>query len=159
MSLYVIRWIPLREAHRFVACHHRHHAPAQGGIVALGIFCNDALVGCGIIGRPVARMHGRDVCEITRTCLLEELECGSSMLLGKLRRLAQALGFVRMVTYTLASERGVSLKAAGWTQDDLLMAGGKWDRPSLRRAKPNYPPVRKIRWWRDTGLQGELPWS
>lgn len=158
MSRYSTHWLPLREAHAFIAQHHRHHKPAQGGIVALGIFVGDdaeTLIGCGIIGRPVARNHGPAVCEITRSCLADGHEHAASALLGRLRRVAQALGFERMVTYTLESETGSSLRAAGWVQGEIFDAA-EWSAPSRPRMPATYAMERKIRWWRNTGAQREL---
>lgn len=155
MRRYTTHWLPLREAHRFVALHHRHHKPAQGGIVALGIYDDDALIGCGIIGRPVARMHNELTCEITRSCLLAGHEHAASSLLGRLRRVAQSLGFERMVTYTLAAESGASLRAAGWVQDEMIL-GKEWTTPSRPRLPGLHPMDRKIRWWRSTEAQREL---
>ena len=157
MSRFVIRWMPLRDAHAFIARHHRHHVPAQGGIVALGIWeAGMPLIGVGIIGRPTSRLQLPNVCEITLTCILENNEHAASALLGRLRRVAQSLGFVKMVTYTLPRESGASLRAAGWHANDLLTTGGSWGRPSRKRAKANHPVVRKIRWWRDLKDQSEL---
>ena len=150
-----MRWLPLRDAHAFVAKHHRHHVPAQGGILAIGIWTCGQLVGCGVIGRPVARNHAEGVCEVTRTCVLPSAEHAASALLGHLRRTAQVLGFQRMVTYTLPTESGISLRAAGWRQDDLA-GGGEWDKPGRRRMPADYPIQRKIRWWRDLDKQQEL---
>jgi hypothetical protein len=159
-----IRWLPLRGAFAFIADHHRHHAPPQGGIVALGCWEDDRLVGCGIIGRPVSReLQRQGYCEITRTCLRdgiadsgEHANCAASVLLGRLRRVAGALGFQNMVTYTLPDESGSSLRGAGWTQDELPAGGGEWDKPGRRREAAIHPTVPKRRWRRQTGKQMEL---
>lgn len=154
---YSTHWLPLREAHAFIARHHRHHKPAQGGIVALGIYCPDnSLIGCGIIGRSVNRLQGPACCEITRSCLLDGHDHAASALLGRLRRVAQALGFERMVTYTLESEPGTSLRAAGWIQDELMFNPREWHTPARPRLPATYQQERRIRWWRSTEAQQEL---
>lgn len=152
-----IAWVPLREAHRFVARHHRHHVPAQGGIVALGLWEGDKLFGVGVLGRPVSReLQSQGWAEVTRLCVTEDARHAASALYARLRRSAQALGFVRVVTYTLPEESGASLRAAGWQPELGLTAGGEWDTPSLRRNPANYPTARKIRWWADLKAQTEL---
>jgi hypothetical protein len=163
MTKHVIRWLPLREASAFIAQHHRHHNPPHVGIVALGVWQGERLVACGVIGRPNGRLHKPGTCEVIRTCVIDGLEdqgehrnCVASELLGRLRRVAGALGFERMVTYTLESESGASLRGAGWVQDKLPLAPTLWNRPNRPRPPPTYPLERKIRWWRDVARQSEL---
>lgn len=161
---FATRWLPLREADRFVALHHRHHDPAQGGIVALGIWEGDDLVGVGVLGRPVSReLQRQGVCECIRLCVREGVtatgdhaNCAASQLEAKLRRVAQALGFVRMVTYTLPSESGASWRGAGYQQDMSLAGGGVWTRSSRTRGDPTYPTERKVRWWAALKRQREI---
>ncbi len=147
----------MREADRFIAKHHRHHVPAQGGIVALGLWEGDRLVGVGVIGRPVSReLQARGVAEITRICVIEDAKHAASALLGRTRRAAQALGFRQLVTYTLPEEGGASLRADNWQEDLALAGGGEWDTPSLRRNPPLHPIARKSRWWANIKAQTEL---
>jgi hypothetical protein len=159
-----IAWLPLREASSFIAEHHRHHAPPQGGIVALGCWEGMRLVGCGVIGRPVSReLQRQGYCEVTRSCTREDIaaagdhaNCAASALLGRLRRVADALGFAKMVSYTLPDELGSSLRGAGWTQDEMLTGGGEGNRPGRPREAANYPTMPKRRWRRAAGKQGTL---
>jgi len=51
---------------------------------------------------------------------------------GALRRAAVALGYVRLVTYSLPDEGGASLRAAGWRLDGEVL-GQHWTRPSRPR--------------------------
>lgn len=116
-----------------------------GGLWALALMRGDELVGVAIAGRPVSRMLQRKgYCEIVRVCVLEGIRNGCSMLYGRCRRVAQAMGYVRTVTYTLPSEGGSSLRAAGYeavAQTD----GGSWSRPSRRRVDA-HPTDPKTRW-------------
>lgn len=161
---FTTRWVSLREADRFIAKHHRHHAPAQGGIVALGLWEGQQLVGVSVLGRPVSRMlQEQGVVECIRSCVLPELagrgnhaNCAASALASKLRRVAQALGFERMVTYTLTTESGSSLEGDGWQEDLDLAGGGEWDTPSRPRDAANYPTSRKRRWWAALKAQKEI---
>ena len=67
-----------------------------------------------------------------------------SALYGACRRAAWALGYRRLVTYTLPSESGSSLRGAGWTCLGTA-GGGSWGnvkRPRVDR----HPLERKLRW-------------
>ncbi|WP_186214213.1 XF1762 family protein [Burkholderia gladioli] len=135
MSL-VITPIALDEANAFVATHHRHHRPAVGhkfSIAAVDLAANEPRV-CGvvIVGRPVAR--GNDdgmTLEVTRCCT-DGTRNACSALYGAAWRAARALGYTRLITYTLPAEGGASLRGAGWR---LVGArgGGNWNTPARPR--------------------------
>jgi hypothetical protein len=154
---FTTKWISLRGADRFIAKHHRHHVPAQGGIVALGLWEGERLVGVGMLGRPVSReLQAQGVVEMTRLCVLEDCRHAASALLGRMRRAAQALGFTRLVTYTLPEEGGASLRANAWQADMELVGGGEWTTPSRPRNGALHPIERKARWWAGLKAQTEL---
>lgn len=120
------------EACEFIRRFHRHHLPPQGW--KFGIAVNDGEKVCGVVtvGRPVARrLNDGWTLELTRCCT-DGTPNAASMLYGAARRAAFALGYKRLITYTLAAEPGTSLKAAGWK---LLGAagGGDWNVPSRPR--------------------------
>jgi hypothetical protein len=75
------------------------------------------------------------------------------MLYAAAWRAARALGYRRMVTYTLESEQGASLRAAGWMQI-RTSAGGPWARPS--RFANDLHPLGVKRCWQ-TRVEGEYP--
>ena len=59
-------------------------------------------------------------------------------------RAAKALGYKRIITYTLASEPGTSLRAAGWKCEGK--SGGKrWTGKRSGRV-PDWPEESKMRW-------------
>jgi hypothetical protein len=61
--------ITLREARAYVAEHHRHHQPPQGGIFAVAVSDGEKVRGVAIVGRPVARMASDGwTAEVTRVC-------------------------------------------------------------------------------------------
>lgn len=140
--------VSLRRANAFVQEHHRHHRPVQGAKFALAIALsgNDAICGVAIVGRPVAR-HLDDgwTLEVTRLCTDGESNA-CSKLYGAAWKAAKALGYTRLITYTLPEEGGASLRAAGW----LLLGmrdGGAWNRPSRPRAgTPDHLRGRKCLW-------------
>lgn len=102
------------EACEYVTQYHRHHIPPQGHKFSIAVADADKVVGVVMIGRPVARHldNGRTL-EVVRCCT-DGTKNAASMLYGAAWRAAKALGYRRIVTYTLASEPGTSLKAAGW---------------------------------------------
>jgi hypothetical protein len=106
----------LREAREFVANFHRHNAVPQGGLFAVGASDGEQLVGVAITGLPVARgmMDGMTL-EVTRCCVVDDAPKGAcSALYAACWRAAKAMGYARLVTYTLQSEGGASLRGAGW---------------------------------------------
>lgn len=106
----------LTEAGEFVANFHRHNKPPQGGLFACGASDGERLVGVGICGRPVSRhMQDGSTVEVVRCCVVDDAPKGTpSAIYGALWRAARALGWRRMITYTLQSESGASLRGAGW---------------------------------------------
>jgi hypothetical protein len=111
--------LTLTKANALVARLHRHHPPIPGGFdwYSIGAVANGKLVGCAIAGRPTNRNNddGQTV-EVLRVAT-DGTPNAPSALLGACARAAKAIGAHRIITYTLASESGVSLRAAGWTQE------------------------------------------
>lgn len=104
----------LREARAYVAENHRHHRPPQGGLFAVGAALDQRVVGVAIVGKPVARMLNDGwTAEVTRLCT-DGTRNACSALYGACWRAARALGYRRLVTYTLADEGGSSLRASGF---------------------------------------------
>lgn len=116
MSLSVVP-MTLREARAYVDEHHRHHRAPQGGLFAIGAAEDDAIVGVVIVGMPVARMLADGfTCEVTRLAS-DGSRNVCSMLYRAAWRAARAMGYRRLVTYTLPEEGGTSLRAAGFTDN------------------------------------------
>src|SRR2546426_7571069 len=140
--------VELRTANEFILALHRHHKKIQGHRFSVG--CEDEtgkLVGVVTVGRPSARMLQDGVTvEVTRLCT-DGTPNACSFLYSKAARIAQELGYKRIITYILAEESGHSLKATGWTKDDVDSKGGCWDRPNLGRiGNREYPQSPKQRW-------------
>lgn len=138
----------IADANFFVGAHHRHHDPDTGALFALACATAAGVVAVAIVGRPKAgALQDGWTCEVTRLCAAPGLAYNaSSMLLGAAWRAARALGWRRLVTYTLPEEGGASLRAAGWecigeTEDD----GRGWDREKRPRVD-THPLQRKLKW-------------
>ncbi len=143
MSL-VIKPITLKEANEFVKRFHRHHGPTTGHKFSVAVYDGSRLVGVAIAGRPVAR-HLDDglTLEVNRTCT-DGTRNANSMLYGAVRRIAKAMGYERLITYTLPEESGASLKAVGWKRCGPA-GGGSWNCPSRPRVD-HAPTCVKVRW-------------
>ncbi len=124
--------LTLRAANAFVARHHRHAGPTRGMKFALGAQQAERLVGVAIVGRPVARaLDDGTTLEVLRLCTTGAPNA-CSFLYGAAWRATRALGHRRLVSYTLGSEPGTSLRAAGWRLVARVPAAS-WDRPSRPR--------------------------
>lgn len=140
----VIVPVSLGEANAFVREHHRHHKPVPGAKFCIGVANGDSIVGVAIVGRPVARMSDNGwTLEVNRTCT-DGTANVNSMLYGACRRATFALGYRKLITYTLPDESGVSLKAAGWICLGEA-GGGKWSRISRPRVD-THPTQTKLKW-------------
>jgi hypothetical protein len=106
--------ITLKEARAYVGRVHRHHKPPQGGLFAIAAAEGEDVVGVVIVGRPVAR-HLDDgfTAEVTRLAS-DGSKNACSMLYAAAWRAARAMGYQKLVTYTLQTEPGTSLRAAGF---------------------------------------------
>lgn len=107
--------LSLADACAFVTQHHRHHLGTRGHKFSLGVADQtETIRGVAIVGRPVARgLQDGWTLEVTRVAT-DGCKDASSALYGAARRAAFALGYRKVVTYTLQSESGISLKAAGY---------------------------------------------
>lgn len=117
---------------------------------AVGVSDGESLWGVAIAGRPVARrLDDGHTLEVTRVCVRDGAPKGSnSFLYARCWNAARELGWRRMVTYTLTSESGASLRGAGWKRMADVPAwevGKGW----TTRAGRDWEPVhgqQKIRW-------------
>ena len=109
-----IRPITLREANVYVAQHHRHNLPTNGHKFSVACYDGDRLCGVAIAGQPIARkLDDGLTIEIRRVCT-DGTRNACSILYGACSRCAKEMGYKRVVTYTLISEPGSSLRAAGF---------------------------------------------
>lgn len=122
---------------------HRHHKPTLGYRFALAALSDGKLCGVAVAGRPVARLaDDGSTLEVTRVAT-DGTANACSFLYGAVRAAGRALGYRRIITYTLASESGASLRGAGW-RFVKETSGGEWG----RRARPRQTalPEPKLLW-------------
>ena len=157
----VVKPITLKQANLYVAQHHRHNIPTNGHKWSIACYDGDRLCGVAIAGQPIARkLDDGETIEVRRVCT-DGTYNACSILYGRCARIAKEFGYRRIITYTLVSEIGTSLKASGWK--NCGEAGGtSWDCKSRPREVyqttlfgefRKYPDEKKIRW--EKILKGE----
>ena len=136
--------VSLAEANAFVEKYHRHHKPVRGHKFSIGCTVDGQLAAVAIVGRPVSRyLDDGTTLEVNRMCS-DGTKNACSFLYAAAARAAKAMGYRKIITYTLDTENGTSLRAAGWTNAGI--AGGKVWTGSRRPAAPLYPAQLKFRY-------------
>lgn len=127
----------------FVAQHHRHHDAPQGHKFSVAVTDGQEVRGVVMVGRPVSR-HQDDglTLEVTRCCT-DGAANACSMLYGAAWRATRAMGYQRLITYTLPSEGGGSLRAAGWRVIGQSK-GGEWSSPSRPRPQVRHAGIKTL---------------
>ena len=142
----VIKPITFRDASEFVNKNHRHHNSTAGCKFAISCWDGDKLVGVAICGRPVSRYLDNGLTlEINRVCT-DGTKNACSMLYGACSRIAKEMGYHDVITYTLESENGSSLKASNFKNEGTA-GGTHWT--GKRNKGQNIPNEMKIRWRRE----------
>ncbi len=139
--------LDLVEANRFVLQHHRHHGAVRGHKFSLGVADrSESIRGVAIAGRPNARgLQEGWTLEVTRVAT-DGCKDACSALYGAAARATFALGYRKVVTYTLQSESGTSLKAAGY-RIVAEVKGRSWSCVSRPRVdKSTFQSQDKFRW-------------
>lgn len=136
--------VSISEANEFVRQQHRHHKPVAGAKFAVAVSDSDGVRGVAIVGRSVARaLDDGWTLEVNRCCT-DGARNACSMLYGAAWRAARAMGYRRLITYTLPTESGGSLRAVGWRLIGQA-GGGSWNCPSRPRVD-THPTQGKLRW-------------
>ncbi len=141
-----IRVVPVSfaEAKKIISDLHRHHQPPRGHKFSIAARADWGLVGVICTGRPVARrLDDGSTAEVNRLAT-DGTPNVCSLLLGAAARAAEAMGYEKIVTYTLPEEGGASLRAAGW-QFEAQSPGGSWSCPGRPRSD-KHPLGPKWRW-------------
>ena len=150
--------IDLNLANSFISKHHRHSVPLKPINVKylIGLENEGKLIGVAILGRPCNR-HIEDgkTIEIRRLAT-NGLKNACSFLLARCCELSFALGYNKIITYTLEIESGSSLKATGFEISHKSKSSGKWRKTTQTRldGREMIPTQNKICWqkltkWRD----------
>lgn len=138
-----VKPIGVKEASEYINKYHRHHSATIGCKFCISAWNDGEMVGVAVCGRPVSRHYDDGLtCEINRVCT-DGTKNACSLLYGACCRIAKAMGYRKIITYTLISENGASLKASGFTFDGE--AGGTHWTGSRNRGQ-NIPNEMKKRW-------------
>lgn len=130
--------IELKDANAYVTVNHRHHKAVRGHRFSLACYADGRLCGVAIAGRPRSRRIDQHMTvEVLRLCT-DGTKNACSKLYGACRRAAKALGYHRLITYTLAQESGTSLWASGFSYC-YTSKGGSWNQPG--RPRTDQAPV------------------
>ncbi len=142
--------ISFAEACEFVRVHHRHHKPPTGHKFSVAVVDEVGDVrGVACIGRPVARrLDDGWTLEVNRVAT-DGYKNACSALYGAAWRATRALGYRKLITYTLAEEGGGSLRGAGWkcVGEATTKVGQGWSVPSRPRVDL-HPLQLKMKWER-----------
>lgn len=139
-----IKPIHLKDAKEYVKKYHRHNIPPVGGKFAVSCYEDGRLCGVAICGRPTARhLDNGETLEIYRNCT-DGTQNACSKLYGACLRIAKGMGYKKVITFTLESENGASLKASNFTHAG--QAGGIAWTGSRKRNYYVSPEEMKNRW-------------
>lgn len=142
--------INFADACLYIRQHHRHLPPPVSWKFGAGcrIVGQDGLSGVICVGRPVARYLDNGWTVEVNRCATDGTRNAASLLYGAAWRAARALGYRRLVTYTLPSEGGASLRGAGYRVVGQTQSQPGWGRPSRPRDDSRYPVGQKTLWER-----------
>lgn len=118
MSLRIVP-ISLDAANDYIDRVHRHNDPLPGHKFSIGVVdAEGVLRGVALVGNPSspALQKVPYLIEIRRNCT-DGTRNACSKLYGAARRACRAMGYETVITYTLPSEGGASLRAAGFVLD------------------------------------------
>jgi len=124
----------MRFANNYILDHHRHSGKVRGcKFCVAAVDGGGEIQGIAVVGRPVSRCLDNGLtAEVTRLCT-NGYPNACSFLYGACARIAKQMGYEKIVTYTLETENGASLRASGWRCADGLRGGGNWNVPSRPR--------------------------
>ena len=142
----------LRKANEFVRLHHRHSKTVVGCKFSIAAINEaDDVIGIAIVGRPISRKLDDGLTgEIVRTCT-DGTKNVNSFLYGACARIWKEMGGKKIITYTLETESGISLKASGFKHVDTTKAVSKgkgWTNRKNREWQPKVHSLNKYRWER-----------
>lgn len=141
--------LTLPRANRFIAQYHRHHGVLPGGFAwwACGAVANGRLVGVALAGRPTNRNNDDGQTVEVQRCATDGTPNACSALYGACARAARAIGSARIITYTLDSETGASLRGSGWVRESDGIQSW-WTHEGSRKGAVDRPHMRetKVRW-------------
>lgn len=133
-----VRPITVKQAMKFNGERHRNLKVVAGGLWATSV-ADDAEVvrGVAIVGNPARLAMNGWTCEVLR-CATDETKNACTALYSAARRIAQQMGFRRVLTKTTEDEPGTSLLALGLKPLGKTRGGehGRTSRPRKKAVDP-----------------------
>lgn len=139
--------ITIGDARKYVEREHSHHHAPLSALCAVSVVDGGGLIVCvSMLGRPVSReLQAQGCVEVHRVASDGTAPHAASMAIGAIARAAIALGWRRLVSYTLLGEAGTSYRAAGWCPVSVSRDGREWSCVSRERGAVGQPGA-KVRW-------------
>jgi hypothetical protein len=136
----------IKAANEFIKQYHRHNDPTVSGKFALGCTNDEGkLIGAAVSGRPVGRgFDDGKTLEIYRVATDGTFNA-NSFIYGRIKRIAQLMGYQRIFTYTLVTETGATMRAIGAKEDGVIKAR-EWSCKSRPRRSQDVYKSDKMRW-------------
>ena len=152
--------ITMAESVAYVAARHRwHKKKVPGHKFSVSVVDREGTVrGVAIVGRPCARGLQDGLTLEVRRCCTDGARNACSMLYAAAWRAGLALGYRRIVTYTLEHEPGASLRAAGWVRVRVTRRSGGYSWSCASRPREDPEPgtdVPKQVWMKAVGQPSE----
>lgn len=144
--------VTLDEANAFVWRLHRHRRESvPGHSFSVGVATDDGVLrGVAITGNPSAPALQDGILAEIRRCCTDGTRNACSMLYSTARKAARAMGRQPIITYSLATESGASLRAAGFFVDKQDAGGpaANWHNRPGRKVLPTESDLigGKLRW-------------
>lgn len=145
-KLYVVP-CSLDTANQFVTLAHRHNKMVPGAKFCMGVVDETGhLRGVAIVGRPIARLLDDGFTLEVNRVVTDGTPNACSALYGATRKVSFDLGYRRLITYTLVSESGASLRGAGWNRMAEVQASQNWQKSRAGRKEQGVYQSKKWRW-------------
>lgn len=143
----IIKPIHIKDADKFVKAHHRHNKQAGNGKFAISAYVVETMVGVAIAGRPRSRkLDNGKTLEVYRVCT-NGYRNATSFLYSRVKRIAQLMGYEKVITYTLQEESGSSLFAIGATVEREVTHKKQWNNHGkVKRSIQAVTVAPKFRW-------------
>ena len=147
--------VSFKDACKFTGRHHRHNQPPPNHQYSIGVSLLDGeLIGVVMVSRPRNRNSEDGITLEIQRLTTDGTKNACSKLYGAAVRAAFAMGYRRVITYTLMSESGSSLRGAGFIPEAEITRKPMWLKRAGRKkqvrldGREPIPLGNKIRWSR-----------
>lgn len=138
--------VSLKDANAFVSHYHRHNKPVPIAKFTIGVVDETGLLrGIAIVNNPIVpQLMDTWTAEVIRVAT-DGCQNACSALYAASRKIAFAMGYQKLITYTLQEESGASMRGAGWQRVKETKANRGWSHRTGRKDQEVYTKD-KWRW-------------